>query len=587
MTDTILTRLRLLGAREYAREMGAAADSNRDLARGTLEAREAALKQERATQQVEQAVRRFGHGSLEARDAQGKLERANEDVARSMGRQEESASGAGIDIEGLGKKAGIAALAVAGLDAAIGAAQKALDRDFQSDMTAGALGLSERDSRKAGLTAAQAYADGYGESIEQVNEAIVSVGQNVARVNELRPDVLARLTRRSLNIAAVFGPEVNEVTRVVGDQLRNGMARNSEDVFDLLAVGFQRGANRADELLDTLREYAEPVKSLGLGTRDFMNILVAGADAGVYSSDRLGDALKELSIRAVDGSETTSTAYRALGLDVDATATAFAAGGPQARRALSTVISTLGRVGDRVRREQIGVNLFGAIWEDVGWRAIRSLDPAKDALGRFGGAARRLDRTIGDGPKQTMDRFFRDLENDSVNVIGGVVIPLIEGDFSTALRNLGTSFRDEIDGISLGFEAIANSAILVVNQAIGAYNELPNFLQRPTGGEQVDPISYVGAYGERLLNDAAARMPQLPVGDELLDQIRRTPRRGGSANPLWAAPVPDVVNNRPMARGSASTSRARTLNLNVGVNVNGREIGRASEQAVDGEEQWR
>ena len=56
-------------------------------------------------------------------------------------------------------------------------------------------------------------------------------------------------------------------------------------------------------------------------------IFQAGADSGAFNLDKIGDAVKELAIRVVDGSDSTKEGFQLLGLDADAMATKFAAGG--------------------------------------------------------------------------------------------------------------------------------------------------------------------------------------------------------------------------------------------------------------------
>ena len=91
--------------------------------------------------------------------------------------------------------------------------------------------------------------------------------------------------------------------------------------------GRRGGLDKNGDLLDSINEYSVHFKSLGLDVEDMFNSLQNGAAAGTFSVDKLGDTIKEFGIRAKDGSDSTKEAFKTLGLDVDATSAAFAAGG--------------------------------------------------------------------------------------------------------------------------------------------------------------------------------------------------------------------------------------------------------------------
>ncbi|MFQ7715996.1 MAG: hypothetical protein ACLRIT_05410 [Blautia sp.] len=56
-------------------------------------------------------------------------------------------------------------------------------------------------------------------------------------------------------------------------------------------------------------------------------ILQTVAQNGAFDLDGIGDAVKEFSIRAIDGSDTTKQGFEALGMNADEMAQKFGAGG--------------------------------------------------------------------------------------------------------------------------------------------------------------------------------------------------------------------------------------------------------------------
>jgi hypothetical protein len=486
---------------------------------------------------------------------------------------------------------------------------------MQTSRVAGALGLSPRQARRAGRAASRAWVAGYGESIADANEAIVSIGQNVREIPALRRGELGRLIRGSLNLRQAFGPEVNEVTRVIGDYLRTGMVRSGSEAFDLLTIGFQRGANKSDELLDTLREYREPVQSLGLDMRDFMNIMVLGSRRGVYSVDRLGDALKEFSIKATDNSSATRQAYKDLRLDPAVIQRDLSAGGARARDALSTVIRALDEVGEARRNAGLGFALFGTMFEDVGWRAMRGLDPAVDALGRVEGSARRLDQTLGTGPAQNIERFKRGAKQLAVDVIGGDVIP--------ALDALGRKTGRVAQGISDAGYATGLFLVDTYRTLRGVVLDILDWIADRTD-EAIDAMNWANPFGDpighvprpwaeqdglertapmlrrmydldtwlkesqelkpRQRHRAPTRLPTPPV----FPGLRGHTSAAGASVPRIGDHIAAAVE-RGVERGvgRAIGRRARSSRpMDATINVDRREIGRAAVRGLDDDDQW-
>jgi phage-related minor tail protein len=95
-------------------------------------------------------------------------------------------------------------------------------------------------------------------------------------------------------------------------------------------------------------------------------LLVQGMQAGARNSDLVADAIKEFSIRAVDGSKTTSDGFKAIGVDAGQMAAQIARGGPEASAALDLVLNRFRAMPDPVAQSRAAVALFGTQAEDLG-----------------------------------------------------------------------------------------------------------------------------------------------------------------------------------------------------------------------------
>ena len=84
-----------------------------------------------------------------------------------------------------------------------------------------------------------------------------------------------------------------------------------------MTQGMQSGLNFSDELFDNIDEYSVQFKKLGLDAEDMFSVFANGAQNGAFNLDKIGDAVKEFSIRAIDGSDTTKQGFEALGMNAD------------------------------------------------------------------------------------------------------------------------------------------------------------------------------------------------------------------------------------------------------------------------------
>lgn len=372
-------------------------------------------------------------------DAAGKIKGIPDaQVGGDFSRLESEASGASTGVKGkLNELGGWAKGAMAGAGLAAGAALSAgiirsIDVEKGQDKLAGQLGVTGKVAQTAGRIAGDLWRNAYGDSLDEVNEALAGVHQNIRGIGKVSEKEITTATRDTLNLASTFGQETGQISRTVGALIRNGMAKNTREAFDLLTVGFQRGANSGDEFLDTLNEYAEPVKSLGLNARDFTDILVRGAKNGVWSVDKIGDALKEFQIRVIDGSELTKTSFQQIGLNADVMGQKFGKGGESAKAAMSQTIQAIMAVDDPVKREMAGVGLFGAMWEDIGPKAIAGMDPAIHSLGKTEGAADKLDATLNDNFGTKLETLKRKVIGGFGDLLSKTVVPALN-DFADAI----------------------------------------------------------------------------------------------------------------------------------------------------------
>ena len=232
------------------------------------------------------------------------------------------------------------------------------------------------------------YADNFGEDVADVADAVALVNRNMANLDQ---NGLTAATEGALALRDAFEYDVEESTRAA-EAIRKNFGASAEDAFSLIAAGAQNGLDYSGELIDTINEYSSQFAKLGFDADGMFNILQAGADGTAWNLDKVGDAIKEFSIRAIDGSDTTVEAFTSLGYNAEELMATFAAGGEGANDAFFDVLDTLMAIDDQVERDALGVALFGTQWEDLGVEAMEAMANASQAAYDTGDALEQINQ---------------------------------------------------------------------------------------------------------------------------------------------------------------------------------------------------
>lgn len=348
-----------------------AAEAMRELEKGQQEADEAleAYNQTMASgtsdlNQLEAAAERAGHAAENLAEANGRASEATEELSNASEQAAEEAEGAGNKgTDAIGAVAG--ALAAAGITAKVmeiaGAVYELAGSFSEAEKTiVGATGATGRELDELMSNSLDVYASSSAENLNEVAAGMM----NVKTATGLTGDALEEATDAALVLNNVLGYEVSESSRTAGALMKN-FGVSAQEAYNLIAIGAQNGADKNGDLLDVLNEYSAQYSALGLSAEEFVSSLVDGAEAGVFSVDKVGDAVKEFNIRAKDGSDTTAEAFELLGMNADVMSEKFAAGGDTARTAFFEVVNALESMDDPMAKNAAAVGLFGTQYEDL------------------------------------------------------------------------------------------------------------------------------------------------------------------------------------------------------------------------------
>lgn len=364
------------------------------------------------------------------------------------------------------KKGAAAAAVAAGALIAKGLADAVEQANITSKLQA-QLGASGKDAGKYGAVAGKLFSKGVTENFEQGAEAIRSVVNGGLVDPKATNKQLESIATKMTDVSTTFGTDLGTQTQAVSALMKNGLAKNAGDALDVITVGMQKLGPNADDLLDTFQEYPRQLQKLGLDAKTSMGLFQQGLQGGARDTDIIADSLKEFSIKSIDMSATSRTAYKSLGLNAKEMEEKIAKGGKGAQEGLQQVLDKLRGMKDPVKRNAAAVGLFGTQAEDMG-DALFKLDPSKavKAVGAVGGAAAKMGKNLRSGPSYELQVFQRRVMQSLTNILGKYVIPVLTQVGAAANTYLVPAVKLVLSALTDVFDYIRNNSPWLASLAV-------------------------------------------------------------------------------------------------------------------------
>ena len=170
--------------------------------------------------------------------------------------------------------------------------------------------------------------------------------------------------------------EVNEI----GSELNISDEEALGLTSSLMKIGFP------PDQIDTIAEYGKQLTDAGYSAEDVQAIMQSGVETGTWNIDNLLDGLKEgrILMSEFGGGIDDATAELLEGTSISADqlqqwGQAVAGGGEEGKQAMQDVATALNGVEDETLKNQLGVKLFGTMYEDQGQNIIDTLLNAENA----------------------------------------------------------------------------------------------------------------------------------------------------------------------------------------------------------------
>lgn len=286
------------------------------------------------------------------------------------------------------------------------------------------------------------YNQNLGEDWNDLANAIATV----SNVTELSGEALENATADAIAYRDVFEGEITESIKTADTMMKN-FGITSEESYNLLAQGAQKGLDKSGELLESANEYAPQFAALGFTAEQMFSTFNAGLESGAFNLDKVGDAVKEFNIRVKDGSDLTEDAFEALNMDAEKMAQTFAAGGPEAQKAFQEVVKAISAVEDPIKRNQIGVALMGTQFEDLEADVVAAMGVAQNEFDKTRKTMEQVKNIKYDSAGQALKGLRRQFVTSILMPVGDRVLPKLQ-EFSDYIdANMPTIEREVQDAM--------------------------------------------------------------------------------------------------------------------------------------------
>lgn len=327
--------------------------------------------------------------------------------------------------------------------------EMATGMDRATNMIQARLGLTADEAERMGNVVRNVFGEGYGDGIEDItgtlNTAVAAFGDSIGQMDD---STLQSIIMQATDLRDVFGVDVQESIRAAATMMNNGLAPSAQAAFDIITAGMQNGVNVSGDLIDTLTEYSDDFADLGLSGNEVLTILNNGISAGAFNTDKLADAMNEFGVNLRDPALGESIAA------IDSGALAiyqqFQAGEITERQALFGMMERLRAIQDPMAQDQLGVQLFRSMWEDLGATAMLEMTNMQGGLIQTGGATAGLG-VIHDDVGSRMETMWNRIQ--------------------LALEPAGAAFLGFLEDILPDLEAF------VTNTLVPAIGQLANWLR--------------------------------------------------------------------------------------------------------------
>ncbi|MFC7880493.1 phage tail tape measure protein [Streptomyces sp. NPDC057376] len=452
-----------------------------------------------ARQAGRQAGEELGDGIVRGvdgrlRDGRGRFVAAGRAAGDAVGDGLQDGGEQGADAAAAGmseQMKGRMTAAAAGIGAAAGLLlmQSFAEALEQGEITArlGAqLGTTPAEAQRYGKLAGQLYTGAIVDTFQDGADTI----RAVASAGLIPPGAtnaqIKSIAANASDLADLIGVDVTQAASAAGTMIRNGLAKDGREAFDLLVKGSRGLGIASEDLLETFTEYSPVFKAAGLSGQTAMGLIRQAVQGGWgKDTDKIADAFKELNLRVTSGAKTSVDALKGLGLNAQQIMDDMAEGGAKGEAAMDQVIDAMVEMGPETQGVKQAVqDLFGGPGEDLGAALFAmDVDKAGKSMGNAAGEADKLGAALRDSAGTRVKQWQRGMQQGVVDFLGGTVIPGIET-FRQKLGSLWTQAGSQADSSAFADRLVAFIPLLGERLLMKAQELAPKIIEGLTAAGQ-------------------------------------------------------------------------------------------------------
>ena len=304
-------------------------------------------------------------------------------------------------------------------------------QDAQNQLRA-STGATQMATEAYGKTMQEIYKEGYGDSIQDIADAMAMVKQYT---NETNPEKIRELAEGAMALQDVFDMDLSESIRGA-DALMDNMGLSASEAFDYIAKGAQNGLDKSGELTDNLAEYSSLWAQAEFSAEEMFTILQNGLDSGAYNLDKVNDYVKEFGVSMSDGRIEEN--LKSFSKETQNLFYAWQDGKVAMKDVFQSVITDLASMENQQEALTIASNTWSALGEDNAMKVITSLNKVNGAYKNVKGSMESIKSIKYDSVTNQWKELGRTFQTD-------VMTPVLKKFLPAAQKGM-TVLADNITG---------------------------------------------------------------------------------------------------------------------------------------------
>jgi phage-related minor tail protein len=240
------------------------------------------------------------------------------------------------------------------------------------------------------------------------------------------------------------------------------MGYNANEFINSLVNGTVAGTFSVDKLGDAMKEFGIRVKDTSTSTQEGFNLLGYGVKASAEEIQKAKDEIAKLEqnlsyakAEQAGFNEKTSELTKQKNADkiaeyssaletaktnlqilesagngakgtIEELQAKFAAGGDTAKEATQEVLQELFNMDDKIKQNQVGVDLFGTMWEDLGADGVKALMEINGTADLTKDSMQKIKDIKYDDVESDWEELGRTIQTDIINPIGKSLFPEVK-----------------------------------------------------------------------------------------------------------------------------------------------------------------